>query len=106
MTDTEHAFIENSRRAFSTPERVIIGVQVLLALGFGIFGILDATDPDWGALQRVVIFMMVGIWLAGIAGMVLIARLVSHKVARVAILVAAPLAGFLLIAGWVMVASG
>jgi hypothetical protein len=100
MTDTE-----TIRRPFTRGEKVIIIVQVMLALGFGLFGMLEANDPDWGDLQRLVIFMIVGIWLAGIAGMVLVARLINHKVARIAILVLAPFAGFLLIAAWTMLAS-
>lgn len=106
MTDIDQAAIDHRRRPFSTSEKVIIGVQVALALGFGVFGILEASDPDWGDLQRIVILMMVGLWLAGIACMVLVARLVSHQVARIAILVGAPLAGFLLIGAWVMFSTG
>jgi hypothetical protein len=101
MTD-----IERDRRMFSTVEKVLIALQVLLALGFGLFGMLQANDPDWGDLQRVVIFMMVAMWLGGIVGSVLVARLVNPKLARIAILVIGPFTVFLLFIGWSLVANG
>ena len=101
MTD-----IDRSRRVFSTAEKVIIAVQVVLALCFGVFGVLEANDPDWGDLQRVVIFMMVSVWLGTIVVSVLVARLVNSRSVRIAILVIGPFALLLVIAGWSLFANG
>jgi hypothetical protein len=100
MTDIEQAAIEQGRRPFSTVEKVIIGVHVVLALGVGFFALLDANDPGWGDLQRLLIFMLEGIWFGAIAGTALVARLVNNPLGRIAILLIGPFSGFLLIMAW------
>lgn len=100
MTHIEQTAIEPARRPFSTVEKVIIGVHVALALGVGFLALLDADDPGWGDLQRLLIFMMEGIWLGAIVGTAVVARLVSNPSGRIAILIVGPFTGFLVIMAW------
>lgn len=94
------------RRPFSPGEKAVVAVQLVIALSFGILGMVEANDPDWGDLQRVFIVMLTSIWLGGVVVSVVLARLVAGKLARIAVLVAAPFAGFLLIMMWTAIASG
>lgn len=94
------------RRPFSPGEKAVIAVQLVLALSFGILGIVEANDPDWGDLQRIVILMLTFVWLGGIVVSVVVARLVTGKLARVGILVVAPFAGFLVILALSAFAAG
>jgi len=90
----------SQRRPFSTLEKAIIAVQGAAALVFGAYGFVEASDPDWGDLQRIVIVMSVGIWLTGIAGAAFLSRLVDNRVVRVVILLAVPFTGFVVLVLW------
>jgi hypothetical protein len=81
-------------------EKVIIGAHVAIALGFGFFALLDANDPDWGGLIRLLIIMLEGIWFGAIVGTALVARLVNKPLGRIAILLIGPFSGFLVIMAW------
>lgn len=85
---------------------MLIAGQVMLAFGFGVLGMIQATDPGWQDLQRLLIMMMVSVWLGAIVGTVLVARLVDSRVARFAILAVGPFALILVIGAWMMLANG
>lgn len=72
-----------------------LGILALHALGAAVTGIIGfiEVDPDWAAVQRIVIVMMVGLWAGGIVVMAAIARRVSRQWARAAILLAGPFIG-------------
>ena len=66
---------------------------------FGIIGFLEADDPGWRDVQRLVIVMLVGLWVSGIVVVGVFARLVGNQVVRAALLLAGPLLGIALLIG-------
>lgn len=89
-----------SRTGRLTPvDKGILGFHVLAAAILGAIAIAGANDPDWGDLQRFVIVMFVGAWIAGVLVVGLVARRIDRVWARTALLVVAPPAAILLLAG-------
>jgi hypothetical protein len=87
------------RRSFSRLERAILAVHGVFAAAFGVIGFLGADDPDWGDLQRLVVIMLVGVWVAGVAASAALAWRVNHRGGRVALLLAGPGIVFVLVFG-------
>jgi hypothetical protein len=94
-----------ARRPFNRVEQIIIAGQVLFGVGFGVIGFADASDPGWQDLQRLLIAMMMGLWFAGVAGAVVVGRLVSNRFGRAAVLLSLPFAGFVILIGWTLVGT-
>ncbi len=90
---------EKQRRTLSTFDRSILALHGLVAGVVGTVGILGANDPGWGDLQRLVVVMLIGLWVAGIVVVGLIARLFTNKWARAVILLAGPFTGIALVFG-------
>ncbi len=90
------------KRPFSPGEKAVVIVQLVIALSVGVAAMLDANDPDWGDLQRVVVLMLMSIWLGGIVASVVLARIFDSKPGRVAILVLLPFSGFAVLAAWTL----
>ncbi|MDH3306892.1 MAG: hypothetical protein OEO77_05180 [Acidimicrobiia bacterium] len=90
---------EKQRRTLSTCEQSILAVHGLVAGIVGTVGFLGANDPGWGDLQRLVILMLIGLWMAGIVAMGLIARLFANKWARAMILLGGPVIGIAIVFG-------
>lgn len=86
-------------RSLSTIDRTILSVHGLAAAVVGIVGLIGANDPSWGDLQRFVIVMLIGMWVAGIVVMGLVARFVPNQWARTVILLAGPFIGIALVLG-------
>lgn len=81
----------------STLDRTILGAHAVVAGIFGIVGFLQATDPGWQALQRIVIIMIVGFWGMGIFVSALVSQRFSRQWIRVLVLLAGPLLALLLV---------
>jgi hypothetical protein len=71
---------------------VLLALHCLGALATGVFGFIDV-DPDWAALQRIVVAMLVGLWLGGILIMTVIAKRLTSQWARSAVLLVGPFIG-------------
>jgi hypothetical protein len=71
-------------------DRTILVVHGLLAVCFGAIGFFSVGDPDWGDLQRIVVVMMVGLWLGGLAAVATVARFVRPRVVRASLLIFGP----------------
>lgn len=81
----------------SPVDKGILALHVLAAGVFGAVGIAGANDPDWGDLQRFVIVMFVGAWVAGVLVVGLLARRVEKPWIRSVLLLAAPPAAILVV---------
>lgn len=75
---------------FTKLDRTLIFLQGLLAVCLGVVGLIGANDPDWGDLQRVVVVMLTGLWLGGLAVMAILSRYIRPQWARAALLLAGP----------------
>ena len=84
-------------RTLSKLENAIIALHAVFACGVGVVGFLQANDPGFGDLQRLVILMMIGLWAAGIVAMAVIARLIANQWVRIAVLLVGPFVGIVLI---------
>ncbi len=93
------------RRPFSVLEKAVIALQVTAGVAFGVYGMIDVSDPGWADLQRALILMMVGIWMGGVVGAAALSRLVDNQIGRLAILVSIPFSGFVIIMIWAVVGS-
>lgn len=100
MTATSSPTIgEKLRRPLSTLDRSILALHGLAAGIVGVIAFLGANDPDWGDLQRIVILMLIGLWVAGIVAMSFVVRLVKSQWIRTAILLGGPFIGIVLLVG-------
>ena len=75
------ASIKAPRRPLSRLDRAIIALHGVVAAVFGIIGFLEADDPGWRDVQRLVIVMLVGLWVSGIVVVGVLARLVGKRFA-------------------------
>jgi len=87
------------KRPLSRVDRAILVAHALIAGTFGVIGFFSATDPGWQDLQRFVIVMFVGLWIAGIAAMAAVATFVHNPWARMALLLGGPFIGIALVFG-------
>ncbi len=78
-------------------------IHLLIALAFGIAGLLGATDPGWGDLQRLVVVLFVGVWLFGVLVMGVLTRFVDNQRARYLILLTGPVLAIVLVLGWIRI---
>ena len=90
------------KRSLSRVDRAILAAHALIAGTFGSVGFFSASDPGWQDLQRLVIVMLVGLWIAGIAAMAAVATFVHNPWARVALLLGGPFIGIALFFGRTM----
>jgi hypothetical protein len=86
-----------SRPRLSALDKGILALHVLVAAALGIIGFAGVDDPSFGDLQRFVIVMLVGAWVAGVIGAGLAARRVAHRRLRAGLLLAGPPAAMLLL---------
>lgn len=84
------------RRPLTRVDMAILGLHGLAALTFGVIGFFDVTE-GWESLQRILIFMMVSLWVGGIALMGYLARLISNTWIRKAVLLGGPFIGIVLL---------
>ncbi|KAA3641591.1 MAG: hypothetical protein DWP92_00945 [Armatimonadetes bacterium] len=90
---------EKSRRPLSRLEKAAVILQVAVAGTFGIVGLVQSDDPDWGGLLRFLVLMMTALWFAGIVGSVFLALVFEKTAIRLAILLVVPLAAFAVMIG-------
>ncbi|MCZ7533689.1 MAG: hypothetical protein M5U23_09820 [Acidimicrobiia bacterium] len=90
---------EKSRRPLSRLEKAAVIVQVVVAGTFGVVGLVQSDDPDWGGLLRFVVLMMTALWFAGIIGSVFLALVFDQTVIRLVILLLVPLGAFAVMIG-------
>ncbi len=87
-------------RSATRVDRWILGLHILAAFGFGVVGLLAATDPGWGDLQRLLTVMVVGMWGLGIFLTWMIARRLGSQWVRSAVMIVGPFA--LLLVGFAL----
>ena len=81
------------RRPYSKADKAILIAQGVLVVVVGILAFASANDPDWGDLQRLVIVMLLGLWMAGLAAAAVLARFVENRWWRYAVLLVVPFVG-------------
>jgi len=86
--------VTRTRPPLSTSNRVILGLHGAAALAFTVVGLIQAHDPGWANLQRIVILFMFALWAGGIVLMGVIARVaMSNNLGRNVLLLAGPFIG-------------
>jgi hypothetical protein len=89
----------NRAGRLSPVDKGILALHVLAACVLGAVGRAGAHDPDWGDLQRFVIVMFVGAWIAGALVVGLVARRIEKLWIRSVLLLGAPPVAILLLVG-------
>ena len=80
-------------------EWALIGLQVFACLALWILAMVDANDPDWGDVVRVVVTVLATIWVGGIVVSVFVARLIEGRIGRSSVLLVGPFVGFIVLIG-------
>jgi hypothetical protein len=78
-------------RRFTVLDRAILAVHLLLAIVFGVYGLVDASDA--ASLQRLVVLILLALWVGGIVIMGVVARFISIRWLRTMVLLVGPFLG-------------
>ncbi|MDX1450453.1 MAG: hypothetical protein R3246_15500 [Acidimicrobiia bacterium] len=80
------------RRPLSRIDLGILALHGLAATVMGVIGFFNVSE-GWESLQRILVFMLVTLWFAGIVAMAYLARLIHNAWIRMAVLLGGPFIG-------------